>query len=124
MSEAFRVLRQGGRFAFTDWVANIALDPRDVELMWAGMAIQPLQSIESYRVLVSEAGFEVRTVRDLTEQWAPILHDRLKMYQALREDARRIGTPMGSDLFYKAYVRVVELIGRGSLGGIRLIAVK
>lgn len=124
MSEAFRILKKGGRFAFTDWVENTPLDPLDTELMWTGIAIQPLQSIKSYRALVCEAGFEVRTVQDLTAQWAPILRDRLKMYQALRDHAKRVGTPMGSDTFYQAYVRVVKLIEGGSLGGIRLIALK
>lgn len=123
-SEAYRILRRGGRLAFTDWVANSPLDPQDAKLMWDGLAIQPLQSIGSYRELVMEAGFRIQSVQDLTREWYPILKDRLAMYRQLREDARLIKTPMGSDAFHQSYTRVVELIQDGCLGGIRLIAVK
>ena len=50
--EASRILRTGGRLAFTDWVANQPLSAADVQLMWDGMAIEPLRSIPDYRRLV------------------------------------------------------------------------
>src|SRR6478752_2489452 len=50
--EASRILRTGGRLAFTDWVANQPLSAVDAQLMWEGMAIQPLLSIPDYRPLV------------------------------------------------------------------------
>jgi sarcosine/dimethylglycine N-methyltransferase len=46
------------------------------------------------------------------------------MYQRLREEAQQAGTPMGTDAFYKSYVRFVELIQQRKLGGIRIVAVK
>jgi len=124
MSEALRILRTGGRLAFTDWIANRPLNSEDAKLMWDGMAIQPLQSLASYSELVGGAGFQVRLVKDLTEDWAPILRDRLIMYQKLREDARQKGTPMGHDAFHGSYIRFVELVQNGHLGGIRIVAVK
>ena len=64
------------------------------------------------------------TETDLTDEWGPILKERLAMYQRLREEARQAGTPMGHDAFHKSYVRFVELIQQRKLGGIRIVAVK
>jgi len=122
--EAFRILRKDGRLAFTDWIANEPLTPDDAQLMWDGMVIQPLRSISDYRHLVEDSGFQVLSATDLTDEWGPILRERLAMYQRLREEARQAGTPMGNDAFYKSYVRFVELIQQRKLGGVRIVAVK
>src|SRR5712675_97110 len=50
--EAFRILRKDGRLALTDWIANEPLTADDAQLMWDGMAIQPLRSISGYCHLV------------------------------------------------------------------------
>src|SRR5215467_11599212 len=52
LSEACRILRRDGRLAFTDWVANEQLTTEDAQLMWDGMAIQPLRSVPDYCRLV------------------------------------------------------------------------
>ena len=122
--EAFRILRKDGRLAFTDWIANEPLTPDDAQLMWDGMVIQPLRSISDYRHLVENSGFRVLSATDLTNEWGPILRERLAMYQRLREEARQAGTPTGHDAFYKSYVRFVELIQQRKLGGVRIAAVK
>jgi cyclopropane fatty-acyl-phospholipid synthase-like methyltransferase len=122
--EAFRILRKDGRMAFTDWIANEPLTADDAQLMWDGMAIQPLRSISDYRHLVENSGFRVRSATDLTDEWGPILEERLAMYQRLREEARQGGTPTGHDAFHRSYVRFVELIQQRKLGGIRIVAVK
>lgn len=124
LSQAFRILREDGRIAFTDWVAHEPLSTVDAQLMWDGMAIQPLQSIQSYRTLVEAAGFEVISVTDLTDEWGPILKIRLAMYQKLREEARQAGTPMGHDAFHQSYIRFVDLVQKRKLGGVRIIAEK
>ena len=122
--EAFRVLRKDGRLAFTDWIANEPLAGDDAQLMWDGMAIQPLRSISDYCHLVESSGLRVLSATDLTDEWGPILRERLAMYQRLREEARQAGTPMGHDAFHTSYVRFVELIQYRKLGGIRIVAVK
>jgi sarcosine/dimethylglycine N-methyltransferase len=124
LGEAFRILGKDGRLAFTDWIAHEPLAPDDAQLMWDGMAIQPLRSISDYRDLVESSGFRVLSATDLTDEWGPILRERLAMYQRLREEAREAGTPMGHDAFHKSYVRFVELIQRRKLGGVRIVAVK
>ena len=98
--EACRILRKDGRLAFTDWVANEPLTADDAQLMWDGMAIQPLRSISDYRDLVESSGLRVLSATDLTDEWGPILKERLAMYQRLREEARQAGTPMGHDAFH------------------------
>jgi len=65
LSEAFRILRKNGRLAFTDWIANEQLSTDDSQLMWDGMAIQPLRSISDYRRLVEGAGFKIHSATDL-----------------------------------------------------------
>jgi sarcosine/dimethylglycine N-methyltransferase len=124
LSEAFRILADGGRLAFTDWVAHQPLAADDAQLMWDGMAIQPLRSIPEYRSLVESAGLKVVLSKDLTEEWRPILKQRLAMYQRLREEARQAGTPMGHDAFHQSYIRFVELIQQRKLGGLRIVATK
>ena len=68
-----------GRLAFTDWIANQPLIAADAQLMWEGMAIQPLRSIPEYRSLVESVGLRVISTKDLTEEWGPILKERLAM---------------------------------------------
>jgi cyclopropane fatty-acyl-phospholipid synthase-like methyltransferase len=124
LTEAFRILRKDGRLAFTDWMANEPLTADDAQLMWDGMAIQPLRSISDYCHLVESSGLRVLSATDLTDEWGPILQERLAMYQRLREEARQAGTPTGHDAFHRSYVRFVDLIQQRKLGGIRIVALK
>ncbi|MBR0775638.1 methyltransferase domain-containing protein [Bradyrhizobium diazoefficiens] len=124
LGEALRILGTDGRLAFTDWIANQPLTANDAQLMWDGMAIQPLRSIPDYRSLVESVGFRVISAQDLTEEWGPILKQRLAMYQRLREDARQAGTPMGHDAFHESYIRFVDLIQERKLGGVRVVGAK
>jgi sarcosine/dimethylglycine N-methyltransferase len=122
LREAFRILKQAGRLAMTDIICHGPLSADDAKLMWDGMSFQPLETIASYRDKVTSAGFKLVSAADLTEEWRPILRDRLAMYQRLREEARLAGTPMGHDAFHESYIRFVALIQDRKLGGIRLIA--
>ena len=122
LSEAFRILKNEGRLAFTDWIANEPLSNDDAKLMWDGMSIQPLRSIPEYRHIVESVGFKDISAVDLTTEWGPILTERLAMYQQLREEARAAGTPMGHDAFHQSYIRFVELIQQHKLGGVRIVA--
>jgi len=124
IAEAYRILKPGGRFAFTDWTPDAPLSAADADLMWRGMAAQNLQSVSEYRALLEHAGFRVVAVDDLTKEWGVILADRLAMYQTLRKEAERAGTPKGHDAFHESYVRFVELMQSGELGGARFTAEK
>jgi ubiquinone/menaquinone biosynthesis C-methylase UbiE len=124
LREAFRILRRGRRLAFTDWTVNAPLGAEDADLLWRGMAAQSLQSVAGYRALLEETGFAVLAVEDLTREWAMILTERLAMYQRLRREAQRAGTPQGHDAFHESYVRFVALVQQGVLGGARFTAEK
>ena len=120
VAEAFRVLKPGGRFAFTDWIVHTALPTEDAALLLEGMSAQTLQSIDSYRQTLADAGFVDISSEDLTTAWADILEKRFAMYRALREDAARTGSPSGDESFYRSYVTLVEDVKAGVMGGARL----
>ena len=124
LTEAHRILKPGGRLAFTDWIAHSALSPADAELMWQGMAVTNLYDIAAYRVVIENAGFAVTSVDDLTAEWAETLKVRLAMYIKLRAETQAAGTVSGHDAFYESYVRFVALVSEGALGGGRYSAVK
>lgn len=124
LAEAFRLLRPGGRLAFTDWVAHSPPPPDDMDLLGEGIAVADLWSIPDYRAGLAAAGFADIQTDDLTEAWADILRERLAMFNRMRAEAAAAGTPPGQDSFYRAYVRFVALVGAAVLGGARLAARK
>ncbi|MGI9414858.1 MAG: class I SAM-dependent methyltransferase [Hyphomicrobiales bacterium] len=124
LAEARRVLKPGGRLAFTDWIVHAPLDQSDAELLWQGLAAQTLQSIPGYQALIAQSGLVPDCTQDLTEVWAVILERRFEMYKALRRKTSGAGLPEGEDAFYRAYVRLVDLVKSGALGGGRFAAHK
>lgn len=122
--EAYRVLRPGGRFAFTNWVVHRPLSEAQRQLLWDGMAAATLISIDEHTQLLRDAGFEVEAVEDETEAWGAILAERLRMYNKLRGEAEAAGTPAGHDDFYRSYVLFVDLVQQKAMGGARFTAVK
>jgi len=123
-TEAYRVLRSGGRIAFTNWVVHQPLSDPQRRLLWDGMAAATLISTERHAELLSDAGFEIEAVEDETEAWGVILAERLHMYEKLRGEAQAAGTPAGHDDFYTSYALFVDLVQRKAMGGARFTAVK
>jgi sarcosine/dimethylglycine N-methyltransferase len=124
LAEAHRVLKPGGRLAFSDWVAPEPLAPDVADDMWTGIAARTLQSAASYVAWLEELGFTNVLVEDLTPEWAVVLAERQKMYVALMEEAKRAGAPAGDTAFAESYVRFVEHVRAGRLGGVRVSGVR
>jgi ubiquinone/menaquinone biosynthesis C-methylase UbiE len=124
LSEACRILRRGGRLAFTDWAEHRPLDAADADAMWSGIAAQTLQSFASYREMLQGLGLRVISEEDLTGLWGEILETRFAMYCRLREETVELGTPSGNEAFYRSYRRLVDLVKSRILGGVRFTAEK
>ena len=124
LEEAFRILKPGGRLAFTDWVMHRPLSAEEAEDMWRGIAAQTLQSIDGYKASLVKAGFQVVSIEDLTDFWGTVLEERLAMYQKLRVETKRAGTPSGDEAFYQSYARLVAHVKARVLGGGRFTAEK
>jgi SAM-dependent methyltransferase len=123
-AEAHRVLRTGGRIAFTNWVVHRPLLEGQRQLLWDGMAAATLIGVDRHAELLRAAGFEIESVEDETPAWGVILGERLRMYNKLRGEAEAAGTPSGHDDFYRSYVLFVDLVQRKDMGGARFTAVK
>lgn len=124
LAQAWRVLKPGGRLAFTDWAEHRRLNDADASSMWRGIAAQSVQSFAGYPQLLREIGFRSVAVEDLTADWGRILEERFAMYRQLRDETVRLGTPSGDDDFYRSYARLVELVQERTLGGGRFTAQK
>jgi len=124
LAEAFRVMKPGGRLAFTDWIAGGGLAEEDRALMWNGIAAHSVQTINQYLALLRAAGFgEVRVV-NLSALWVPVLKERLAMYRRVREETcicTGIENHAEYCAFYEAFVALVE---KGALGGARFAGLK
>ncbi len=112
-----RVLRPGGRLAFTDWVAHAGLGDRERARLHEWMAATTLQSLASYRTLLGRAGFVAVEAEDLTDEWRPLLRRRLEMFRAMRRDTiARLGEAR-ADEYEQLYAFFVGLVEAGRLGG-------
>jgi len=117
LGECRRVLRPGGRLAFTDWIARPRLGDLERQRLREWMAAMTLPTIEGYRHLLGRAGFTAVEAEDLSDEWRPILRRRLEMYRALRDETiARFGEQWYRD-YQQVYGFFVGLVEDGKLGG-------
>lgn len=124
LREIHRVLRPGARLSFTDWIMQKPLPQAEQDRMWAGFGAQALQSIPGYEALLRDAGFEVISGEDTTDDWGEILAKRLEMYRKLNAEAEAAGHPAEKGGFIDDYAAFVGDVQARKLGGARLTAQK
>jgi len=119
---AYRVLRHGGRMAFTDWIAKPGLSDEDRTRLAKGIAAVDIGDEPGYRAGLAAAGFEGIEFEDLSGEWAVILTERLAMYERLREEAMSADGADPHASYVAVYRHFVELATGGMLGGMRFCA--
>jgi ubiquinone/menaquinone biosynthesis C-methylase UbiE len=119
-----RVLRPGGRLAFTDWIAHPRLAELERRRLHEWMAATTLQSLDGYRAILGRVGFVEIEAEDVSPEWRGILETRLEMYRALRRDfVHRFGEDRYAR-YAELYAFFVGLVEDGKLGGGRLTATR
>ncbi|USG60582.1 methyltransferase domain-containing protein [Sneathiella marina] len=122
VGECVRVLKPGGRMAFTDiLVTEKTTDATRVRLE-KELVFQELNSAESYRRALEREGCTLLEAVNLSDQWRIILVERLDMFRSLKGQTI---DRFGEAHFVKwdnAYSFFVGLFETGELAGGRFLA--
>lgn len=122
MAECVRVLKIGGRMAFTDILARGRMTAEARDRLQREMTQVELETLEGYRRLLEREGCSVLAAEDLSEPWTVILRDRLAMYRSLKDQTVARFGAAHFEQWDRAYSFFVSLYETGELGGGRFLA--
>lgn len=122
MHECIRVLKTGGRMAFTDIVERGRLTDDARERLCRDMKFVELETPAGYRQLLEREGCAVLEMRDVSESWAEILVARQAMYRGLKNQTTARFGAAHFEAWDNAYAHFVGLYRTGELGGVRFLA--
>jgi sarcosine/dimethylglycine N-methyltransferase len=122
IAECARVVKPGGRIAFTDIMQGERLTWDAAERVRQTMAFAGFETLDGYARLLADNGCTVLEREDLSAQWAEILVQGLAMYRGLRATTAAC---FGEDHFQRwdhTYAFFVSLFAERQLAGGRLVA--
>ncbi len=122
IGECARVVKPGGRIAFTDILRRETLTPEAYRRLQEEMTFLTLETAAGYRDLLRNAGCQILECDDLGAWWTEILKDRLAMYRSLKETTVARFGEAHFRRWDDTYAFFVGLFGTGQLSGGRFIA--
>jgi len=75
IQEARRVLKPGGKIAFTDWIITGNITPQELEPLYDSMAFRYMESFAGYQELLKKNGFKIIETSDQTDEFAKCFDD-------------------------------------------------
>jgi ubiquinone/menaquinone biosynthesis C-methylase UbiE len=70
IQEAHRVLKPGGKIAFTDWIITGEISKEQLDPLYDTMAFPYMETFQGYQELLKQNGFKVLDALDQTEEYA------------------------------------------------------
>jgi ubiquinone/menaquinone biosynthesis C-methylase UbiE len=122
IAECARVLRAGGRAAFTDVLQRGPLSSSEFGQLQQGLAVATLETLDGYSRLLTDAGCVIVEREDLSEYWTEILVQRLEMFRSLKDETVRKFGLAHYEKWDGAYDFYVGLFAEKKLGGARFVA--
>ncbi|MBE0432606.1 methyltransferase domain-containing protein [candidate division WOR-3 bacterium] len=97
IQEAYRVLRPGGKIAFTDWIITGEISQSELDPLLDTMAFPYMESFDGYQELLKKNGFRLLNAVDQTEEYARCFDE---YYKKVHIDLKpTILQNFGQDLF-------------------------
>ncbi|MFZ2658447.1 MAG: methyltransferase domain-containing protein, partial [Victivallales bacterium] len=128
VQEAYRVLEEGGKIAFTDWIeGSSGLSDSEASRINTFMKFPYMETRKGYEKILKDAGFKIEVSDDLTADFADHISLYIKMlteqftFDALKiigNDMELFGQMGGEMVFME------EMARKGKFGRCRMIAVK